>query len=278
MKKQPLIIILFGFLVLQLIYTVFAEDSTSTTNQNPSLTEEGQTQVVILADTPVYLRLMQSVTSGEAMVSTEIKYQVIREVRSDDGKVLIPYHAEAYGVVIDSRKHKLTGPGEIVISLDRVIGFGNKIIPIQRHQEAKGGYHVLFLGFALIAVYEEATIPENSLVKAYVVHDTEIKHPDKSLFDSNSNQAKIQIEMPLNNAIYKKGAPVDLFCNIYPQQNIDYVRLWFDSKVIYEQKGEPEIVTVKDKSLKRGNYSVIAEARFVSGETIKSEPVKITVK
>jgi hypothetical protein len=139
--------------------------------------------VKLQAGTPVVLRLMQSVSSETARVGDAVNFEVARNVEVD-GKIVIRQGTFASGQIASVEKNGVIGEGgKIMVAVQNVQAVDSTNVPIRGtvSQEGKSkqttallvGLILCILGLFLIKG-ENAVVPANTEVKAYVDADVQI--------------------------------------------------------------------------------------------------------
>src|SRR5215472_4356008 len=114
-----------------------ASSSAPASAQQPSQPEP----IIIPAGTPVTVRLQQTLSSASASSGERFEATVDEPVMVQD-QIVIPVGATVYGHVVSARHSgRLRHPGEIALTLDRVV-LGQQTIPVATSQVvARGGSH-----------------------------------------------------------------------------------------------------------------------------------------
>jgi hypothetical protein len=139
--------------------------------------------VKLQAGTPVVLRLTQSVSSESARVGDAVNFEVARNVEVD-GKIVIRQGTFASGQIASVEKNGAIGEGgKIMVAVQNVQAVDSTNVPIRGtvSQEGKSkqltallvGLILCILGLFLIKG-ENAVVPANTEVKAYVDADVQI--------------------------------------------------------------------------------------------------------
>jgi hypothetical protein len=133
--------------------------------------------IVIKRGTEVLLKVIDKLKSGQVKKGTIVEFLVEKAVKDENGFVLIPDDARAYGVVAKSKSAGMMGTsGELEITLDKVEAFNGKDIPLRGSKEDQGSSSTaaVVAGTLLISVFSvffrgsNAVIPSNTILRAYV--------------------------------------------------------------------------------------------------------------
>ncbi|MEO6391463.1 MAG: PEGA domain-containing protein [Pyrinomonadaceae bacterium] len=141
------------------------------------------------ADTPIKLRLMQTVSSGVAKVNDTVGFEAIEETRLGD-RVVIKQGALAFGTVTVAHPKRSFGrAGQLSINIDYVrLANGDKLA-LRAVKSGKGGNHTTAMTSAVVAssiVFFPAAplfffikgrnmiVPQGTEITAFVAADTKL--------------------------------------------------------------------------------------------------------
>lgn|GEM_PF-748850 len=219
---------------------------------------------------PLYLRVMEFMSSKTVTVGEQVEMKVIRSVYNKQNNVVIPYGSIAKGVVTKSKKANFLGrTGLIEIEINSIITeAGSHEVDLQ--YQMKGGYNIplLLLGFL---VGKDVTIPENGIIVVQL--DRYSFYGFKESVEQLVESPKLEIESPVDQSVYSKNSPIQFFCNIISDQKVKTFKLYSNNKLIYEHGGEPGIIRL-DKKLGKGEYVLVAKAYLEDGQIV-SDAIKI---
>lgn len=143
----------------------------------------------LLDGTPVRLRLTQSVSSEEAKTGEEVPFEVLEEV-DINGVAVIKKGDTAFATIIKAEPKKMMGrAGKLDMSISYVRLSDQEKITLRAEKTAKGKNDAVGITVGIVATGvlffpaaplfllrhgKEISIPQGSLITAYVVGDTHI--------------------------------------------------------------------------------------------------------
>lgn len=146
-----------------------------------------QTTVTLPEDTPIKLRLTQTVSSGTAKINDRVDFEVVEDVKVGD-TIVIQHGAPAIATVTDAHaKRNLGRSGKLNINIDYVrLANGDKAA-LRTVKNSTGGSHtgamtgaivatsILFFPAAPLFLFmkgKNITIPKGTEITAYIAADT----------------------------------------------------------------------------------------------------------
>jgi len=133
--------------------------------------------VVLEAETPIHLRVVQAVTSKKAKTGDRVGFQVLDDA-TVGGLVVIPRHAIAWGTICQAQPSRMLGRGgKLAIELSSVATLTGEQVPLRGSQADKGRAGGIDLWAAATVVFlpvlpfekgEQAVIPKGTMVTAFV--------------------------------------------------------------------------------------------------------------
>jgi hypothetical protein len=140
-------------------------------------------------DTPVRLRITQTISSATAKVNDKVDFEVIEDVKVGD-MIVIPHGGTAIATVIDAHTKKSFGrAGKLNVNIDYVrLANGDKV-NLRAVKGVKGGNHTAAMTGAVVATSivffpaapllffikgKNITIPKGTEITAYIAADTPI--------------------------------------------------------------------------------------------------------
>ena len=144
----------------------------------PEAAYSGQNDIVIERGTEILVKILDRLKSNTAQVGQTIRFLVERGARNDDGFVLIPDGATAYGKVTKVAKAGYFGAGgKIGITIDSVEAYNGTAVQLSGSQENEGE-NVTALGAGIFRG-TNAVIEAGTVFVAYVTHRTVLEErPD----------------------------------------------------------------------------------------------------
>jgi len=138
-------------------------------------------RILINEDTEVLLRVMNEIESKHVKSGDKVEFIVEKDIKNENGIVIIEDGSPAYGIISESKKVSPVGfGGKLAISMDKTIAFNGKKIPLKGDLEQYGkngeGGMVLstVLGVFFPGVFggKSAIIPAGTIFRAYVAKTT----------------------------------------------------------------------------------------------------------
>ena len=144
----------------------------------PEAAYPGENDIVIQRGTEILVKIMDRLKSNNAQVGQNIRFLVERGARNDDGFVLIPDGAIAYGKVTKVAKAGYFGAGgKLGITIDSVEAYNGTPVQLSGIQENEGE-NVTALGAGIFRG-TNAVIEAGTVFAAYVTHTTVLEErPD----------------------------------------------------------------------------------------------------
>ena len=145
----------------------------------PEAAYPGKNDIVIQRGTEILVKIMDRLKSNNAQVGQTIRFLVERGARNDDGFVLIPDGAIAYGKVTKVAKAGYFGAGgKIGITIDSVEAYNGTSVQLSGNQENEGDNVTAFGGGIFRGT--NAVIEAGTVFVAYVTHTTVLEErPDE---------------------------------------------------------------------------------------------------
>ena len=160
-------------------------------------------------------------------------------------------------------------------------------VPLRASQNAKGkdlsgAVIVGFLFLTILAGFvkgKEVIIPPNTLITAYVDHDTVIGKPlaPRSEGIKSDEIEKVRIIAPEEGGRFRAGEVITIVCEAFPAGEVKSVAVLIDGEVYVEQQTTEEVMW-DTRGLAAGQYVVEVEVTFVSGTKVKSPGVSIMLR
>ncbi len=162
----------------------------------PDAAYPGQNDIVIQRGTEILVKIMDRLKSNNVQVGQTIRFLVERGAKNDDGFVLIPDGATAYGKVTKVAKAGFFGAGgKLGITIDSVEAYNGTPIQLSGTQENEGDKVTAF--GAGIFRGTNAVIEAGTVFAAYVTHTT--------VLEERPDGAAMPVQQP---APAKPAAPV----------------------------------------------------------------------
>ena len=137
----------------------------------PEAAYPGTNDIVIERGTEILVKIMDRLKSNNAQVGQTIRFLVERGARDDNGFVLIPDGALAYGKVTKVAKAGFFGAGgKLGITIDSVEAYNGTSVQLSGNQDNEGD-NVTAFG-ALVFRGTNAVIEAGTVFTAYVTHTT----------------------------------------------------------------------------------------------------------
>lgn len=144
----------------------------------PEAAYSGKNDIVIERGAEVLVRILDRLKSNNAQVGQTIRFLVERGVRNDDGFVLIPDGAHAYGKVTKVAKAGFFGAGgKLGITIDSVEAYNGTLVQLSGTQDNEGD-NVTAFGAGIFRG-TNAVIEAGTVFVAYVTNTTVLEErPD----------------------------------------------------------------------------------------------------
>ena len=174
----------------------------------PEAAYSGKNDIVIERGAEVLVKIMERLKSNKAQVGQTIRFVVERGVRNEDGFVLIPDGALAYGKVTKVAKAGFFGAGgKLGISIDSVEAYNGKNIQLSSSQENEGE-NVTAWGAGIFRG-TNAVIEAGTVFTAYVTHTTVLEErPDQVNVPAVQQTAPVRVVQVQQQAPAQQTAPV----------------------------------------------------------------------
>ena len=140
----------------------------------------GADSIVLKADTPVLLRLSETLNSKKGEDIEGVRFQVIRDVKVGDS-VLIARGAEAWGTSETKMKTSYGRSGKLVVRMDEVYAITGAQVFLRGDSSAQGAFTgfcqdpfscSIFLALGPWIKGKDASVPKGTKVNAFVSEDT----------------------------------------------------------------------------------------------------------
>jgi hypothetical protein len=137
--------------------------------------------IVIKAGTEVLLKVLDKLKSGSVKKDTVVQFLVEKAVKNENGFVLIPDDALAYGTITKSKSAGMFGTsGALEIAIDKVEAFNGKDVPLRGTRDdagtsSTGAVVAGALFVSVLSVFfrgDNAVIPPGTILRAYVAKTT----------------------------------------------------------------------------------------------------------
>jgi hypothetical protein len=179
-------LIAFGLLVAILVTTNF-NHAVSQTQQQATATIKPESSSFLAEDTPVRLRIAQTISSGTAKLNDKVDFEVVEDIKVGN-LVVIPQGGTAIGTVTEARSKKSFGrSGKLNVNIDYVrLANGDKV-PLRAVKGGSGGSRTGAMTGAVVATAivffpaaplfffikgKNIIIPKGTEITAFVAADT----------------------------------------------------------------------------------------------------------
>lgn len=179
-------LIAFGLLAAILVTTNF-NHAVSQTQQQATATNKPESSSLLAEDTPVRLRIAQTISSGTAKLNDKVDFEVVEDIKVGN-LVVIPQGGTAIGTVTEARTKKSFGrSGKLNINIDYVrLANGDKV-PLRAVKGGSGGSRTGAMTGAVVATAivffpaaplfffikgKNIIIPKGTEITAFVAADT----------------------------------------------------------------------------------------------------------
>ena len=124
----------------------------SQTTENPATTEKpAVSELVILEDTPVRLKLLQTLSSGTSKVNDKVDFEVIEEVKVNN-VIVIPQGGTAIATVTEAQpKRRFGRAGKLNVNIDYVRLVNGDKATLRAVKGGKGGTRTAAMTTAVVA-------------------------------------------------------------------------------------------------------------------------------
>ena len=242
--------------------------------------------VVLKDGTPVMLKTLKEMTSGDIPVGSTVEYVVMRDVVGPGNKVLINRGSRAYGKVIQSRKRGMLGKsGKLEFTVENVAAVDGTNVPLRGSEKSTGRNNagavvatVLLLSiFCLFINGRDVTIPPGTEIAAYIDQDITINAISAKLADDSSlSQGEtVNIAFP-NGSQVRQGSA--LFISVLPQpaDKAYGMRVVLAGTEIANRNGDFSPLTVSTDKLPVGTNALRVEVTFRSGLVVR-QSAEVTI-
>ncbi len=186
----------------------------SQTPQQATATNGSDSAGFLGEDTPVRLRLGQSLTSATAKVNDKVDFEVVEDIKIGN-VVVIAQGATAIGTVTEARTKKSFGrAGKLNVNIDFVRMANGDKIPLRAVKGATGGSHTGAMTGAVVATAivffpaaplfffikgKNIVIPKGTEITAFVAADTQVD-PAKFGNREMASSPNTNLQPPLGSA------------------------------------------------------------------------------
>jgi hypothetical protein len=160
---------------------------TAAQDLNASPSQQANSNVETIPDgTPVFVRLRQAVRSKTAQDGENVAFEVMEDVTSRDGAVVIEKGATAYGHVTDTQAaRRLNRRGRVSVAVEAVEAVTGERIPVRAERKVQGkgsGDELLVAAFSSLPVASwlvlkhgyDIEIPAGASFQVFVTGDSKI--------------------------------------------------------------------------------------------------------
>jgi hypothetical protein len=180
-----------NLIALSLLAGIFVttnfKQTVSQTQQQATAANKPESFSFLAEDTPVRLRLAQTMSSGTAKLNDKVDFEVVEDIKVGN-VVIIPQGATAIGTVTEARTKKSFGrSGKLNVNIDYVrLANGDKV-PLRAVKGGSGGSHTGAMTGAVVATAivffpaaplfffikgKNIIIPKGTEITAFVAADT----------------------------------------------------------------------------------------------------------
>jgi hypothetical protein len=126
------------------------------------------------------LKFLESIRSGRSKRGDMIRFAVVDDVKTSDGRILIPDGTKAFGTVTNSRSSGLLGRrGALDFSVDYTYSWDNKKVELTANKEKRGGGSqgatiaagIIIAPIALLFRGSNISVQEGTELTAYLAED-----------------------------------------------------------------------------------------------------------
>jgi len=245
--------------------------------------------VTVKEGTPVFLRTMESMTSGRIAEGAGVRLTVGRDVRGPGGRVLIAYGADAYGKVTESNKRGMLGKqGRLAFTVERVEAVDGTSVPLRAQlrtsgKSNKGTVVAAALLLTVLAVFvhgRDVTIPADTEVVGYVDSDTVINQPGAAqpgVQGPTAPEESVAITSPADGRRVVSGLTVRIRLKVQPADQVAGIALYLDDKQVGQPVTSLEGLSWDSTGVQAGEHKLRAEVTFRNGLVLPSAPVTVNV-
>jgi len=238
--------------------------------------------------TAVVLETLEGMTSGAVPRGSTVRYKA-KEVLGPGGQVLIPYGANGYGKVTESRRRGMLGrQGRLSFTVEFVEAADGTQVPLRAKAGASGkgnqgvvAASVLILSVLAVFVHgRDVAVPAGTEITAYVDHDTAIGAPGAPRPGGvaiGKPADSVAIESPRAGRTAYRGTTVRVTLKVEPIDKVAVVTLLMNGRPVGEPFKDPATLVLDTKGFQPGEYSLQACVTFVTGAVVCSSPVAITI-
>jgi hypothetical protein len=174
-------------LLAAIVVTTNFNQTVSQTQQQATATNKPESASFLAEDTPVRLRLGQTISSATAKLNDKVDFEAVEDIKVGN-LVVIPQGATAIGTVTEARTKKSFGrSGKLNVNIDYVrLANGDKV-PLRAVKGGSGGSHTGAMTGAVVATAivffpaaplfffikgKNIVIPKGTEITAFVAADT----------------------------------------------------------------------------------------------------------
>ena len=175
---------------------------------------------VLSADTPVKLRLVETMTSKTAKVNDTVPFEVVEDVKIND-VIVIAHGAPAWGTVTEAHSKKSFGrSGKLNINIDKAQLVSGENVALRSTKGGSGGNHVAAMTTAVVATSivffpaaplfffikgKNITIPKGTEIITYVAGQTPLEIA--KFANTRDSQASSATSTPELSTLLVKSTP-----------------------------------------------------------------------
>ena len=263
---------------------------TLTQSQKPETVKQVASPAVLKEGTLVMLQTQEKMVSGQIAEGAPVRYKVVRDVVGPGGKLLVAYGDSAEGRVTRSRRRGMFGKaGQLEFTVDAATAVDGTRVPLRSQQQMAGKDNkgtviataLLLTVFTVFINGKDVELPAGTEVAAYVDHDTAISAPQEAPAGGiirGEPEETVAIEKPVEGQTFTIHSSIQVTLAVSPMQKFARARLYSDGKEIGLQEKELKPASLRASTLGAGEHKLEAEVQFISGRTVRSAPVQITVR
>lgn len=182
-------LITFSVLVVVLITTTFKQAISQNQQHAAAVSTTKPSGLVLVEDTPIKLRIAQTISSGTSKVNDKVDFEVVEDVKVGD-VVVIPQGGTAIATVTEAKPKKSFGrSGKINVNIDYVRLANGEKAPLRAVKGGSGGSRTGVMTGAVVATAivffpaaplfffikgKNIIIPKGTEITAYIAADTPI--------------------------------------------------------------------------------------------------------
>jgi len=172
-----------------IVFTTNFNQAVSQTQQQTTVANNTESSSFLAADTPIRLRIAQTISSGTAKLNDTVDFEVVEDVKVGN-LVVIPQGSTAIGTVTEARTKKSFGrAGKLNVNIDYVrLANGDKV-SLRAVKGGSGGSHTGAMTGAVVATAivffpaaplfffikgKNIVIPKGTEITAFIAADTPI--------------------------------------------------------------------------------------------------------